>query len=300
MTRLTPDQRAQFDAHGYVAPIDALGADEAADCRRRLEALLAPTGDRADTRVRNSPHLLLRWMADLVRDARVLDPVEDLLGPDLLVLRSTLFVKVPHDPGIVSWHQDLAYWDLSSDRTITAWIALTDSTIANGCLRVVPGSHRAPLLPHTLGRDRNNRLLRGQLVQADIPPERVAALELRPGQFSLHHGRLLHSSPANPSDTLRAGLAVRFISADTRQGGPRHGATLVRGVDAYGHYDHEPAPRVDGDPVAHAWHARALRRYALHVAWQSLRHPSPAHLRLLARLALRPDALRAMFPRIRS
>jgi non-haem Fe2+, alpha-ketoglutarate-dependent halogenase len=297
MTGLTTAQRAQFDAHGYVAPVDALDADEAAEHRRRLETLLAPSGGRADTRTRNNPHLLARWMADLVRHPRVLDAVEDVLGPDLLVLRSTLFVKPPHDPGVVTWHQDLAYWDLSSDRTVTAWIALTESTSANGCVRVVPGSHLQPLLPHTLGRDRNNRLLRGQLAQVDIPAERVATLELRPGQFSLHHGRLLHSSPANPSATLRAGLAVRFITPDTRQGGPRHGATLVRGVDPYGYYDHEPAPRVDGDPVARAWHARALRRYALHVAWQGLRHPSPDHLRLLARLALRADALRAMFPR---
>ncbi len=297
MTRLTPAQRADFDAHGYLAPVDALGADEAAEHGRRLAVLLAPTGGHPDVRLRNNPHLLLRWMADLVRDPRVLDPLEDLLGPDLLVLRTTLFVKVPRDPGIVAWHQDLAYWDLSSDRTITAWVAFTDSTTANGCMRVVPGSHRGPLLDHRLGRDRHNRLLRGQLVRVDLPPERVAALELRAGQLSLHHGLTLHSSPPNPSDTLRAGLAMRFISPEVRQRGPRHGATLVRGADPYGYYDHEPAPRFDGDPVARAWHRRALRRYAAHVAWQAVRRPSPGQLALLGRIAMRSDLLRALLRR---
>src|SRR6185369_11554653 len=93
LKRLTPEQRAHFDARGYVAPVDAFSSEEAAEAERRLVALLAPTGGRADTRLRNNPHLLTCWMADLVRDARVLDAVEDILGPDLLVLRTTLFVK---------------------------------------------------------------------------------------------------------------------------------------------------------------------------------------------------------------
>lgn len=294
MKRLTDTQRAAYETRGYLAPIDALTTEEAGECHRQLEGEMAPLGGRPDGRLRNKPHLLLRWAADIVRDARILDAVEDLLGPDLLVLHTTLFVKTPHDSGYVAWHQDMAYWDLSSDRILTAWVALTDSTMANGCLRVVPGSHREPMLPHRLGRDPNNRLIRGQTVAADIAPERVAALELRAGQLSLHHGRILHSSPANPSGTLRAGLAVRYITPDVRQGGPRHSATPVRGGDAVGHYDHEPAPRFDYDPLARRWHARALRRYAAHVFWQALRHPSLGQLALVGRMAARLDVLRAM------
>jgi hypothetical protein len=293
MPHLTEAQRAAYETRGYIAPIDALSADEAADCRRQLEAVLAATGGRADGRLRNKTHLLLRWAADLAHDARIVDAVEGLLGPDLLVLHSTLFVKLPHDPDRIAWHQDLAYWDLSSERVVTAWIALTDSTTANACVHVVPGSHRDGLLPHRLGRDSRNRLIRGQLVADDIDPASVAGVELRAGQFSLHHGRLLHSSPANPSGTLRAGLAVRYIPPDVRQGGPRHGATPVRGRDPYRYYDHEPVPRYDYDPIAAAWHRRSLRRYAVHVAWQALRHPSLDQLALIGRLAARVDMLRA-------
>jgi ectoine hydroxylase-related dioxygenase (phytanoyl-CoA dioxygenase family) len=294
MKRLTEAHRAAYDTQGYLAPIDALAVDEAAECRRRLEIELARTGGRPDTRLRNNTHLLLRWAAELVRDPRVVDVVEDVLGPDLLVLRSTLFVKAPSDSGYVAWHHDLAYWELSSERMVTAWIALTDSTTANACVRVVPGSHREPVLPHRLGRDPNNRLVRGQLVAAEIAPERVACIELRAGQLALHHGRTLHSSPANPSGALRAGLAVRYISPDVRQGGPRPSATLVRGRDTLGYYDHEPAPRFDYDPVARRWHTRTLRRYAAHVFWQALREPSLDHFAVIGRMASRLDMLRAL------
>ena len=292
--RLAPGECAAFAANGYLAPIDVLGADEASAYRVHLEGMLAASGGRADARLRNKPHLLVHWMAMLVRDARVLDAIEDLLGPDLLVLRTTLFVKAPRDPSSVTWHQDSAYWDLSEDRVVTAWIALTDSSTANGCVRVVTGSHRDGLVRHHLGRDRHNRLLRGLTAAVAVAPQRIVPLELRAGQMSLHHGRLLHDSPGNPSDAMRAGLAVRFVSPDVRAGGPRQGATLVRGVDRFRHFDHEPMPRFDFDPVARAWHARALRRYAVHVVWQIARRPSRANLALLPRIAARVDLWRAM------
>lgn len=297
MTRLTPAQRAAFDRDGYVAPIDAFTADEAAASRRRFEALLAPLGGRPDVQLRNSPHLLLRWMADLVCDPRVLDALEEVLGPNLLILRTTLFVKPPRDRGYIAWHQDVAYWDLSGDRVVSAWIALTDSTTANGCVRVVPGSHRGPLLAHGLDGNRNNNLLRRQAAEVAIPPAGIADIELRAGQLSLHHGRLLHGSSGNPSAALRAGLAVRCITPDVRQRGLRPGAMVVRGVDLFGYYRHQPAPRYDFDPVARAWHARSLRRYAVQVIWQALRRPSSRQVAVLARALGRRGTVRALWGR---
>jgi len=296
MKRLSAAQRAAFDADGYVAPVDAFSPAEAEVSRQRLAALLAPTAGKPTVRQRNNPHLLLRWIADLACDPRVLDAIEDVLGDDLLILRTTMFVKPPGDPGYVAWHQDLAYWDLSSDHVVTAWIALTDSTGVNGCVRIVPGSHRHPPLAHRLASDPNNNLLRGQVVAGDVPTERAACIELRAGQLSLHHGGVVHGSPPNPSAALRAGLAVRCISPDVRQRGPRPSAMLVRGADRFGYYDHVPAPRFDHDPVARAWHTRSLRRYAAHVVWQALRRPSRHHLALLARMAARTDVVRAMWP----
>jgi chlorinating enzyme len=294
MTRLSAAQRDTFASQGYLSPLDGLDASEATEHCRQLEKLIAPTGDRPNGRLRNKPHLLLYWAACVVRDARIVDTVAELIGPDLFVSHSTLFVKAPHDTGYVAWHQDLAYWDMHPETVVTAWVALTDSTVANGCVRVVPGSHRAPMLPHQLARDPNNRLIRGQTVGRAISPDEEVCLELCAGQFSLHHGRLLHGSPANPSGALRAGLAVRYIPTDVRQGGPRHSATLVRGTDRFGHYDLEPAARFDFDPITRAWHVRSLRRYAAHVVWQTLRRPSLRQLGLIGRLGARVDILRAL------
>lgn len=294
MKRLSDGQRASFAADGYLSPLDALPAAEAAALAHQLAPRLGADGG-AGTALRNKPHLLLRWVADLVRDARITDAVEDLLGPDLLILRSVFFVKPPRDPGFIAWHQDVAYWDLAAgDRVVSAWIALTDSTVENGCVLIVPGSHRAPLLEHRLGRDSNNRLVHGQAAVADVAPERVTCLTLRAGQMSLHDGRLLHGSLGNSSDRPRVGLAVRYITPDVRQTSWRPTATLARGVDRFGYYRHEPLPRFDDDPVSRAWHARSLRRYAMQVLWQAVRHPSVGQVSLVARIAARRDALRAM------
>jgi hypothetical protein len=293
-TQLTPAQRARFDADGYLAPLDALTPAEAAALRPRLDTLLTPDGELADVRLRNKPHLVFTWVSDLVSHPRVLDAVGDLLGPDLLVWRSVFFVKPPRDASYVSWHQDAAYWDLSDARAVTVWIALTDSTADNGAVRVVPGTHRGGLVPHRPRRDARNRLSRGQV--ACTPAADAVAVELRAGQFSVHHSLLLHSSPPNPSHALRAGLAVRYITSDIRTGGPRQTARLVRGTDRFGYYDLEPLPRRDHDPVALACHARALRRYGLQALWQIVRSPTLAQLAVLARLARRPDLLRAILP----
>ena len=295
--RLTPAQRSAFAADGYLAPLPLLSAEESARARAQLAAVLAAHSGRADARLRNSPHLLLRWVSDLARDARLLDAVQDLLGPDLLILRTTLFVKPPRDRGVVAWHQDLAYWDLSDSGCVTAWLALTDSTVANGCVQVVRASHRDGPVAHRTTDVADNRLVRGQQAEVDVAAARVVDLELRAGEMSLHHGLLLHGSPGNPSGTLRAGLAVRCISPATRQAGPRASATLARGVDVYGHFDHQPVPRFDGDPVAATWHRRAVRRLALQVLWECMRRPSWRDVSTLGRLALRRDLRRAVMGR---
>ncbi len=245
------------------------------------------TGGLADPGARHKPHLYAKWVADLVRHDRVLDAVEGILGPDLLVWRSVFFVKAPRDPGYVAWHQDGAYWGLDSDAVVTAWIALTASTAGNGCLRVVPGSHLRSAPSHDVRGARNNVLVRGQAAEVD---EREArSVELRPGEMSLHHVRMLHGSGPNPSDEPRVGLAVRYAATRVRQSGGRRSATLVRGTDSFGNFDLEPEPRCDDDPAALAWHRRSRRLYAAELARSSLR--SPAGLWSAARLLVQPARL---------
>lgn len=275
--------RDAYDRDGFLAPLPVLSAEEAAVCRRQLVNVLGATGGAARA-VRNKPHLRFAWAADLVRRPALVEAVAALLGPDLLVLRSTLFIKAAHDASVQAWHQDAYEWGLDGDAVVSAWVALTDSTTANGAVRVLPGSHRGPRLAGTLRLDAQGRLLRGQSGAA-LDDASAIALELRAGECSLHHGALVHGSPGNPSGAPRIGLAIRYIAAATRQRGPRQGATLVRGAAVPGRFLLEPPLRADGDPAAAAAHRRDRRRYALQILWQTARAPSWRDLRTLARAA---------------
>jgi hypothetical protein len=284
---LAVEQVEAFHRDGYLAPLPVLDGPEAASARENLDALMRRTGRLADPGARHKPHLYAKWIADLIRHPRVLDAVETILGPDLLVWRSVFFVKLPHDSGYVAWHQDGAYWGLDSDDVVTAWIALTESDAGNGCLRVVPGSHRRPEPPHAVCGARSNILVRGQAAEVDDRDARD--VELHAGEMSLHHVRTLHGSGPNPSDDLRVGLAVRYAATRVRQRGGRRSATLVRGKDAFGNFDLEPEPRCDDDPAALAWHRRSRRLYAAELARSSVR--SPEGLRSAIRLLAHPARL---------
>jgi hypothetical protein len=288
MGSLSPNQVRSFREDGYLAPVPILSPTEVAAAGIHLDALMRATGELADPAARYKPHLYAKWVSDLIRDPRVLDAVEDLIGPNLLVWRSIFFYKKGRSTGFVDWHQDSVYWRLDSEDVVTAWIALTESTVENGCLRVVPGSHLRPEVPHAIRFTQNNLLVRGQSAAAEVPEDETHCVELRPGEMSLHHVRMLHGSGANASGGDRVGLAVRYLSTRVRPGGWRQSATLVRGEDAFGNFMLEPEPRFEGDPIALAWHRRSRRRYAAEIAWGALRRPTPANLGIIARTIAHP------------
>ena len=186
-----------------------------------------------------------RWAYDLGTHPRVLDAVEDILGPDILLWTVSIFPKYPRDPGYISWHQDGTYWGLDSVRVTTAWIALTDSTVDNGCMRVVPGSHRRPILPHRDTYAADNRLSRGQEIEVEVEERDAVDVVLRAGQMSLHHVNIIHGSNPNPSDGSRIGFAPRFTTPETRQiDGEPLTAVLARGRDRLGHFGLQPGAPV--------------------------------------------------------
>lgn len=294
MTALTGSQRAAFDADGYLGPFDLLAADELEHCCKQLAGHLTSAGGLVDARLRINAHLLWVWVAELIRHPVILDKVQEILGPDLIVWRSVFFIKPARDPKRIEWHNDLAYWERSEEREVSAWIALTDSTTANGCLRVIPGSHRGQLYERAVGRGRSDQLMR-QVVETDVGSDGGVAIELRAGQFDLHDGGLLHRSPGNSTDRPRIGLAIRYVPSTVRAGGPHTSATLVRGKD-FGLYELEPAIRFDYDPVTVGYHRRSLRSYGVQGILEILRSPTPSNLARLVRLARRRDIVRALLP----
>jgi ectoine hydroxylase-related dioxygenase (phytanoyl-CoA dioxygenase family) len=192
----------------------------------------------------------------------ILDAVEDVIGADILCWNTSFFTKEARSPGFVSWHQDATYWGLSEPDVVTAWVAFTESTSRNGNMRVVPGSHRTPV-PHVDTFDPDNLLTRGQEVTVEVDESQAADIMLQAGEMSLHHVLIVHGSGANPSDDRRIGFAIRYIPPRVRQtGGRRDSATLVRGEDAFGHFEPEPRPDADLDPAMLALHAEISERQA--------------------------------------
>jgi ectoine hydroxylase-related dioxygenase (phytanoyl-CoA dioxygenase family) len=261
---LTRTEVEAFARDGYHFPVRALTAEQAAGYRARLEAFEARLGQSLmKTNFRNKPHLALAWADELIRHPKILDAVEDVLGPNLLVWSSSFFIKEARDPHYISWHQDSTYWGLSHPDVVTAWLALSPSTTANGCMRVDSGTHLLDQLPHRDTFAENNLLTRGQEVQVEVNGKRVVDIVLQPGEFSLHHVRIVHGSDANSSDMRRIGFAIRYVPTYLKQtAGPRDSAMLVRGVDHYHHFEMEPRPQADLHPDAVAVHKRVTEEAA--------------------------------------
>src|SRR5579862_6643086 len=259
---LTPSQIARFAAEGYVAPIRVMSEADANAIRARLEEFEARSGGPLAGDLRHKSHLLFAWLGDLVRATPILDAIEDLYGGDLLCWTTNFFIKEARNPAFVSWHQDSTYWGLSAPDVVTAWVALTPSNLANGAMAVLPASHQRDQIPHRDTFHQHNLLTRGQEVAVEVDPAQSVALELRPGEMSLHHVRLVHGSPPNPSDDRRIGFAIRYIPTHVYQLEGEDGATLVRGVDRVRRFEHEPCPTAEMEPELVALHKLFTERSA--------------------------------------
>lgn len=244
---LTNDQKRLFREQGYLSPLRTIDAASAGVLRRKLEAYEADIGASPLNALHMKSHLYFSWLWDLSRNPAITGPLEDLIGPDILVWASRLWIKEPHDGKFVTWHQDMAYFGIEPQELLSVWIALTDATPANGSMRFVPGSHVAPL-SHVETRDPDNLLSRGQAVP-DVDVSEAVDLVLRPGEFSIHHGNLLHGSEPNESDDRRIGFSLMVMPAHAKSTIGRRSATLLHGQDNHGHWDLDPMPTQDRDPV---------------------------------------------------
>jgi chlorinating enzyme len=259
---LTQAQVEQFRRDGCVFPVRVMSEGAALDLRARLEAFERETGGPLKGDLRHKSHLLFTWLADLVRSEAIVDAIEDLYGQHLLCWTTNFFIKEAANPAFVSWHQDSTYWGLDRPDVVTAWVALTPSHKANGAMEFIPGTHTSDQIPHRDTFAKNNLLTRGQEVAVEVDQAKAVAIELAPGEMSLHHVRLVHGSPPNPSNDRRIGFAIRYIPTSVRQIAGEDSATLVRGVDADRHFQHEPRPTADMDPAFVKLHKEIAERNA--------------------------------------
>ena len=241
---------SRFEADGFCFPIRVISETDAAINLNRV-IRVEGAGEERRRLLRSKAHLAYRFIDRLARTPAILDCVERILGPDLLLWGSSCFVKAPGGPSYVSWHQDLNYWGLNSTDEVSAWLALSASTEANGCMRFVPGSHLRGKIAHRDSFEEDNLLSRGQELEVSIEEEEEVPVVLAPGEMSLHHGRLFHASGRNRGNDWRVGLALRYITPSMRQVvGVRDFAQLVRGEDRFGHFEAMPRPESDDDYAA--------------------------------------------------
>jgi hypothetical protein len=269
---LTSGQVARYHADGGLAPIAVLSADEVAMYRGCLEKFEREAGtpimrypDRPT--IWSKPHLLFTWVDAIVRHPAVLDVVEDIVGPDIRVFHTNIFVKEPHSPEFITWHQDGAYNGVSPPEVFTTWVALTDATPEMGCMRMLKGSHKHGLRVHVDRKSPGNLLSRGQQIEK-LEDVEVIDLALRAGDMSIHHSYAVHSSERNRSSARRIGVMTTYVPTHCRYAGTgpaRMRAALVRGRDIYGHFDDDPQPLTDFGPAERAAHRASCELYIANV-----------------------------------
>ncbi len=217
-----------YQEKGFFYPITVLDSKEIEYYKSLYDQQKALLGKDTDPNRFKQLHLHFPWAYKLVTHPTVLKHVTSLLGKNVLVHGSSVFSKSPGDETYVSWHQDGYYLKLKSFEYVSAWIALSDSTVENGCMRFVPNSHQT-ILPHIENPNSYNLLGSGLTVDKIIADNDVVDVKLRAGEMSLHHVNLLHSSNPNVSDEKRVGFAVRYISANFSQELPHHKVVLASG-----------------------------------------------------------------------
>lgn len=260
---LTAAQVQHYQKYGYHFPVPILSAAETADYRCKLEDYEARTGGPIKGAYRHKAHLIFPWLNDLIRHPKILDVAEDVLGPDLLCWSTNFFIKEPATKAFVSWHQDATYWGLSSPDVLTVWLGLSESNLQSGCMKFIPGTHTQEVVPHRDTFAKDNLLTRGQELAVEVDEAQAVDVIMAPGEASLHHVRLFHGSEPNKSNDRRIGFAIRYIPTYVRQiAGERDSATLVRGTDTFGHFEHEPRPSRELDPQMVAYHAGITDRQA--------------------------------------
>lgn len=270
-TKLTSSQQTKYQNHGYHFPVRVFNELEAEklcgsfftyydQIKEQMKSLLP----RERGPYMMETHFFLRWVYDIVSHPRVLDAVESVLGPNILVWGAQWFPKFPGDKAYVSWHQDATYWGLTPPNVTTAWVALSESTPENGCMSVISESHKTPLLPQRETYAQDNMLSRGQEIAVEVDEAQAVQLVLHPGEMSLHDVGIVHGSGANTSTEARIGLAIRYMSTDVVQNSlEREMVMLVRGKDNYGHFELVDPPNRDlayGQSPAHAEAIRRKRR----------------------------------------
>jgi ectoine hydroxylase-related dioxygenase (phytanoyl-CoA dioxygenase family) len=235
MPNLSSNQLKQYNDEGYIAPINILSTEEAIEARKEIELIEKKIPNEINKKGRYNVHLISPKLDAIVHDSKILDIVESIIGKNILVCGTTLFIKNPKQEGFVSYHQDAKYIGLEPHNWVTAWVAITDSYEENGCMRMWPKSH-LEIRDHNEKFNEGNLLTRGQTVEG-VPISEIKSVELRAGQMSLHHPRIVHGSGINNSNDRRIGFVIQsYIGTNVKQILGKNSVQVARGTDHYNYH----------------------------------------------------------------
>ena len=242
MTLLNAEQLKYYNDDGFIAPIDVLTLEEAQEIKKEIEYIEKKWPNELIGLGRNNVHYISPTFDKVCHNSKILDAVESIIGKNILVGGTTLFIKEPDKKGFVSWHQDAKYIGFKPYNWVTAWLAITDVNEENGCMRMWSGSHKENIKDHKDTYDKNNLLTRGQTVQ-NVPIEKTTPNILKAGQLSLHHPMIVHGSGPNKSNQRRIGFVIQsYIGANVDQVLGKIFVQLARGEDTSKYHEYAKRP----------------------------------------------------------
>jgi len=250
--------KTDYERDGYVSGIRLLSEEDSMNHRKRMEDAEQEFGNM---HYKSKAHTILTSPLELATMPSVLDIVEQMIGPDIMLYNVTYIIKEPNTPSHVSWHQDLTFWGLSHDDQVSLWLALSPATAESGCMRMIPGSHTTGVHQHDTMEDETNVLLQSQTIHG-VDESKAVMCPLATGEASFHHGWTLHASMPNNSNDRRIGLNIQYLAAHVSQ--TKHDldtAMLVRGEDKYQNFGIDIPAQNDLDPAAIQKQAELEARY---------------------------------------
>ena len=237
MSYLSSNQLKQYKDKGFVSPINIFSKEKAKEIRNEIELIENKIPGELEKSGRYNAHLISPLLDEVTHNPKILDAVQSLIGENILVCGTTLFIKNPNEKGFVSYHQDAKYIGLEPHNWVTAWVAITDSNEKNGCMRMWSGSHKDNLKEHDQKFNDGNLLTRGQTVK-NVPKDETTPLILEAGQMSLHHPTVVHGSEINKSDDRRIGFVIQsYIGTNVKQVLGKNSVQLARGVDKFNYHE---------------------------------------------------------------
>ena len=259
------DIKTHFFEKGFIYPLKALDVNEANLIKQDYVSYYENINSASEKiEHKTKSHLLFNWAQKIVFNQNILDTVTNILGKDIVAWNSLIFLKEPKSKKFVSYHQDQNYWNIQMDKGMTVQVALTESSIENGCLQILPESHKKNY-NHFDKKDTNNLLARGQEVKlSDKENNNLENIILKPGEFCAFHGNIVHGSKINTTDDYRFLFSIRYLTPDNKIDEKLYYnySTLVNGEDNYEYFKMEPNLNKNSKAECKNFHNKLITRQA--------------------------------------